>query len=150
MTGDQRPDDGPAPSSGVLGAVRDGWHSLGGGDAAGCPGCPVCRLTESTGRLDPQTAAHLQAAAGHVMAAGRELLAALAAAPATGPADRVPAAAPADGEPVVQTADGAPVTESPDREPVTEQPGRPGPTGATRIPVRDRPIPPHQGSEEHT
>ena len=57
--------------------VRDGWHGLAAGDAASCPGCPVCALTEQAGRLDPATTAHLQAAAGHLAAAGRELLAAL-------------------------------------------------------------------------
>ena len=63
----------------VMGAVRQGWHSLGGGSAAACPGCPVCSLSEQVGRLDPAATEHLQAAAGHLLAAGRELLAVLGA-----------------------------------------------------------------------
>lgn len=64
--------------AGVLDALRDGWHGLGGGDAERCPGCPVCRLSETAGRLDPGTTEHLRAAATHLVSAGRELLAALA------------------------------------------------------------------------
>jgi|GEM_PF-4710733 len=99
-------DGAPAPP-GVLDALRDGWHSLGGGDAARCPGCPVCRLSESAGRMDPATAEHLQRAVGHVVSAGRELLAALA--PASRPVDDAPGPA---GDPVPDppTAAGPPRT----------------------------------------
>lgn len=74
---DERGTPGPP---GALGAFSEGWHALGGGDAARCPGCPVCRLSSSAGRLDPAAAEHLQQAVGHVVSAGRELLAALGAA----------------------------------------------------------------------
>ncbi|WP_340296077.1 hypothetical protein, partial [Aquipuribacter hungaricus] len=53
----------------VLGAVRDGWHGLAGGDASACPGCPVCSLTRRAGGTDPVASAHLRAAADHLTAA---------------------------------------------------------------------------------
>jgi hypothetical protein len=82
----------------ALGALRQGWHGLAGGDAGSCPGCPVCALTEQAGRLDPTTAEHLQAAAEHLVAAGRELLAVLGEPGRSqpgpeGPADPPPAGA---------------------------------------------------------
>lgn len=117
---DGAPDRGD-PVPGLLGALRDGWHSLGGGDAASCPGCPVCRLGESAARLDPGTTEHLQQAVGHLAAAGRELLAALQA------ADRTP---PRAGRPPVDPTDGT-------------WPRR------TRIPVDHDPDDPKHSDEEH-
>ena len=104
----------------VMGAVRQGWHSLGGGDAAACPGCPVCSLSEQVGRLDPAATEHLQAAAGHLMAAGRELLAVLG----TGAPSR--ADAPTDA-----ATDAAPGAQPPHPDHTS------GPTW-TRIPVSSR------------
>lgn len=75
-------------TSPVLEQLRSGWHSLGGGDAAACPGCPVCRLTETAGRMDPVAAEHLHSAAGHLVQAGREVVAALGRLQRTGPAPR--------------------------------------------------------------
>lgn len=92
--------DGARPETSVLRSLRDGWHQLGGGDAAACPGCPVCRLADSTTGLDPATGGHLQSALGHVLAAGRELLTALDTAtrsrPGPGPAPAGAEAAAAD------------------------------------------------------
>ena len=97
--------------------LREGWHALGGGDAAGCPGCPVCRLTEQAGRLDPVAAEHLHSAAGHLVQAGREVLAALGRLPgASDPHER------SDPRPDLAG----------DREP---DPRPPQPVGRTRIPV---------------
>lgn len=70
----------------VTGAVRQGWHSLGGGDAATCPGCPVCALADRVDHLDPAATGHLQAAGAHLLAAGRELLAVLGGGTAPGDA----------------------------------------------------------------
>lgn len=61
----------------LVASLRDGWHGLGGGDAASCPGCPVCALGDQVARLDPSTTEHLQSALGHLAAAGRDLLAVL-------------------------------------------------------------------------
>jgi hypothetical protein len=110
----------PDPQHGLLEAIRSGWHGLGGGTAEACPGCPVCRLTRDAGRLDPEAAAHLQAAAGHVVAAGRELLAALEGAARGGIGDAGRAGGPAD----------AGGTTDPTGDPVTD----PGPARRT-IPV---------------
>ena len=82
----------------VMGAVRQGWHSLGGGDAATCPGCPVCSLSEQVGGLDPAATEHLKAAAAHLLAAGRELLAVLGNAEAQPRGDAATDPAPAQGE----------------------------------------------------
>lgn len=130
--------DGAGPTR-LLGALRDGWHGLGGGDASGCPGCPVCRLTESAGGLHPQTAAHLQSAASHVVAAGRELLAALAAEPM-----REPPKPPKPPKPQEATEP----TEPPEARPSREQRGGSGRPGPTRIPVRTRLTEPDEGTEE--
>jgi hypothetical protein len=123
-------DSTPSPVSGVLDALRDGWHGLGGGDATQCPGCPVCRLSESAGRMDPQTSEHLQAAVAHLVSAGRELLAALSA-PGPVPADdrsHTEAAGPTDAR-------GA-------------DPAGPPPPARTRIPVTPATTSPGEGDEE--
>lgn len=131
-------DPGGLGSPGALGALRDGWHSLGGGDAAACPGCPVCRLSESAGRMDPETAAHLQQALGHVVSAGRELLAALARPARSGPADGPrPDVAPGS----TGGSAGAP-TDRPTDPPTAPVRVR------TRIPVDTPPTRPHRGNEE--
>ncbi|MGJ7441398.1 hypothetical protein [Aquipuribacter sp. MA13-6] len=128
---------------GVLDAVRDGWHALGGGDAAACPGCPVCRLSESAGRMDPETAAHLQQAVGHVVSAGRELLAALTQPGRPAPRSGDPSAAGTTGAPTRSTS-GVPGAAD-DRladPPATSVPPR------TRIPVHTPPTSPSRGDEE--
>ncbi len=131
---------------GVLDAVRDGWHSLGGGDAAACPGCPVCRLSESAGRMDPETAAHLQQAVGHVVSAGRELLAALGQTARSGPRPDAPTTAGRSGATAGPTpgSPGTPVAST------VEAPGaaddRPADPPAEAAPVRTR-IPVHTPTE---
>lgn len=137
MTDEQR--GGAAPVPGVLGALRDGWHSLGGGDAASCPGCPVCRLGESAGRLDPATTEHLQQAAGHLLSAGRELLAALQAAGPTSDQTSDQTSAPTED----RTSDGTAAGPS-----YPTAPGAPAPR-RTRIPVDHDPTSPQHGNEEH-
>jgi hypothetical protein len=112
--------------AGVLDALRDGWHGLGGGDAERCPGCPVCRLSETAGRLDPATTEHLRAAATHLVSAGRELLAALAR---TGDGPAGEPAMSSTTEPDVRPADPT-VPAAPPR--TTIPVGRPdGPAGST-------------------
>lgn len=131
---------------GVLDAVRDGWHSLGGGDAAACPGCPVCRLSESAGRMDPETAAHLQQAVGHVVSAGRELLAALGPPARSGPPQDTPAEAgrsTTTGPTGTSTVGATDVADDrPADPPVEAAPVR------TRIPVHTPTERPRRGNEE--
>ncbi|WP_380168594.1 hypothetical protein [Jannaschia sp. R86511] len=138
---DPGPDDAapggrrPGPG-GVLDSLRDGWHALGGGDAAECPGCPVCRLSESAGRLDPATAEHLQQAVGHVVSAGRELLAALA------PGGGAPGPTPGDAAPEASSpeASSPPGTASADRG-VADTGPPPGPGDARLADPRPAPGP---------
>ena len=84
----------------------------------------MCRLTASAGRVDPATAAHLQAAAGHLVSAGRELLAALARGGAEQPDPPGPV------------------------EDRTPDPVAPDPPPRTRIPVDTDPTRPARGNEE--
>lgn len=123
-------DDRPTVVPGMMGALRDGWHGLGGGDAERCPGCPVCRLSESAGRLDPATGEHLQAAVGHLVSAGRELLAALSGAEAS-----------------VEEPNAGPPRHAPGPTSSVPTSSDPGPA-RTRIPVSTDTASPDQGDEE--
>jgi hypothetical protein len=124
----------------ALGALRQGWHGLAGGDAGSCPGCPVCALTEQAGRLDPAAAEHLQAAAGHLVAAGRELLAVLGEPGRSQPGPDAPAD-PSPGRPVPEPAGEPPSGGAGHR---SSDPVDAPPPGWTKIPVTMRPT-----DEEH-
>ncbi len=67
----------------VAGALRDAWHAATRpGDPSTCPGCPACRAVDALAGVPPETIGHVESALGHLAAAGRELVAALAAADA--------------------------------------------------------------------